>query len=214
MGIASVVLVTALETAEYAFHKHLSLVLDSLPEWAAQLIQFQMDFVRLDKDAISQFLGTVAGVAGVFLGLYFAAISVVASSMFANVPGVVREQLVREKAGTLYVKGLALLTSTSILLLGFQSIGGSPGALNLLSVTGLCLFGALSFLLLGRRVFYFFDHYELARPIFADLQREIRKATTKGFAWDDGNFQAHYQKMASQHLDSLKVFVQTVLSMR
>ncbi len=211
VALASVVTVAVLQLAEYTCHKYLSPVLGYLPGWSVQVIQSLRDVIQPDKDLIGQFLGTVAGVAGVFLGLYFAAISVVAGSMFANVPGVIREQLVREKAGNLYVKGLALLTSTSILLLGYQSIGGMPGILNLLLVIGLSLFGVLSFLLLGMRVFNFFDYYELARPIFADLYGEIRHATTKGFAWDNEHFQAHYQKMASKHLRSLRVFFQSVL---
>jgi hypothetical protein len=212
VGLISVLLVVVLQLGGDAFHKNLSLVFGNLPRWSVQLLQFLVDIVHLDKDATRQLLATVASVAGVFLGLYFTAISVIAGALFVNVPSVVREQLVREKAGALYFKGLAMLTSTSVLLLGYQAIGGTPNELNLLLILVLSLFCVLSFLLLSTRVFYFFDYSELARPIFTDLQREIRKATTRGFAWDDGTFQSHYQKNASQQLDTLRTFVQTVLS--
>ncbi len=211
VGLASIVAVTVLELSEYAYHQYFLVNYNLLPTWFVRVNVYVRDFIQLDKESIRHFLGTVAGVAGVFLGLYFAAISVIAGSLFPNVAGVIREQLVREKAGNLYVKQLALLTSISILLLGYMSIGRIPGILNILFVILLSLFSVLSFILLGRRVFNFFDYYELASSVFADLYTDIRHSTIEGFAWNKENFQAHYQKNASKHLECLRIFIHNTL---
>jgi hypothetical protein len=212
VGLLSVLLVIILQLVGDALQRNLPLVFGILPGWSVPLVKSLVDFVQLDKNGIRQLLGTVASVAGVFLGLYFTAIRVIAGAIFVNAPSVVREQLAREKAGALYFRGLAMLTSSSILLLAYQAIGGTPSVLNLLFILALCLFGVLSFLLLSVRAFDFFDYSVLAMPIFTDLHRDIRKATTRGFAWNHESFQSHYQKNASRHLDALQTFVQTILA--
>src|SRR5262249_39713335 len=54
------------------------------------------------------------GVSGIFLGLYFTAVSVVASTVYARVPDSVREILMEEKVGNLYISEVATLASVTI----------------------------------------------------------------------------------------------------
>src|SRR5437870_10631180 len=57
----------------------------------------------LDREAYNALMESVASVTGVFLALYFAAVSTVAGAIYNRVPGDIRELLVREKVGGFYV---------------------------------------------------------------------------------------------------------------
>jgi hypothetical protein len=85
--------------------------------------------IQIKTDLYASLLSTVAQVSGVFLGLYFTAVSVVASTVYARVPGDVRSVLMREKVGTVYVRMVALLGAASILLLAMTAGGVQPHVL-------------------------------------------------------------------------------------
>lgn len=149
----------------------------------------------------------IASVSGIFLGLYFTAVSVVASSMFARVPDNLRDLLLKEKVGNLYIKILAMLTAVSVILIGYKSFGGQPGLITILFVIILGCFGIFCFVSLGVRAFFFFDPTKLGDAIFYDLFNDIRLATINGFNFLDVNFQAHYQKFASRNIATLKTLI-------
>ena len=94
-------------------------------------LQFLPD---LDQETSKNLLGVVAQVAGVFLALYFTAVSVVASTVYARVPGEIRELLTKEKVGNLYIQIVALTVAVAILLLGKSAFGFLINALDMLVV--------------------------------------------------------------------------------
>lgn len=148
-------------------------------------------------------LSIVASISGIFLGLYFTAISVVASSVFARVPGSVRDLLLKEKFGNRYIKTLAIVTSVCIILLGYRVFGGYPGVFSSLFVIVLGCFGTFCFVVLGLRAFFFFDPTQLSNTIFYELKNNIRLSTINGVRWGDANFQAHYQELAGRNVSTL-----------
>lgn len=155
---------------------------------------------QMDAEAINSFMGIVAQVAGVFLGLYFTAISVVASTVYARVPGEIRELLTKEKVGNLYIRAVALTVAVASLLLVKAALGFTLNLLDVLLATLLILMAIFSFVRLGMRIFYFFDFTELAKQLDSELVRWSRSATTNGFCFYDPTFQAHYQKQAERAL--------------
>lgn len=155
---------------------------------------------QMDTGAISSFLGIVAQVAGVFLGLYFTAISVVASTVYARVPGEIRELLTKEKVGNLYIRAVALTVAVASLLLAKAGLGFTINILDVLVAALLILMAIFSFVRLGMRIFYFFDFTELAKQLDSELVHWSRSATTSGFRFYDPTFQAHYQKQAERAL--------------
>ena len=70
-------------------------------------------YTASDYSIYSSFLGTLAGVSGVFLGLYFTAVSVVASTGYATAPPNLRSLILREHAGSVYVTFVVRLGSMS-----------------------------------------------------------------------------------------------------
>jgi len=166
----------------------------------------------ISMDSLETLLSIVASISGIFLGLYFTAISVVASSVFARVPSNLRELLLKEKVGNQYIKILAILTSTSILLRGYIVFGGFPGVFISLFIILLGCFGIFCFVVLGIRVFSFFDPTRLSDSIFYDLNSNIRLSTINGFRWADPNFQSHYQKIAARDISTLSTLIKLCTS--
>ena len=160
-------------------------------------LQFLPD---LDQETSKNLLGVVAQVAGVFLALYFTAVSVVASTVYARVPGEIRELLTKEKVGNLYIQIVALTVAVAILLLGKSAFGFSINALDMLVVILLSIITIFSFIVLGLRMFSYFDPTKLASYLGFDLVRWFKAATPKGFQWDNPSFQDHYQKQAERLL--------------
>ncbi len=151
---------------------------------------------RLDSAAYVGLFSTSAQIAGGFLGLYFASVSVVASTIYARVPGDVRSLIVSEKIGNVYIRLVALFGSVALLLLGAASLKINPGVLNIVLVVALGLVAVMSFVILGLRTFYFFDPAVLTRNVTQDIARWFRDATPRGYRWNDPSFQAHYQQRA------------------
>lgn len=163
------------------------------------------------SNSLDNFLVTIASVLGVFLGLYFTATSIVASSAYMAVPSDVRELLLKEKIGNAYIRMLSILLATSVVLLGYRIFHHYPGVL----ITILMLiFGCVSifaFIILASRVFSFFDPTILVDAVFNDLYTEIRLASVKGLKWFDINFQSHYHKVASRSISTLNNLVEVCI---
>lgn len=168
--------------------------------------------IPINKELYASLLSTMAQVSGVFLGLYFTAVSVVASTVYARVPGDVRSVLMQEKVGTVYVRLVALLGAASILLLAMTAGGVQPHFLHLALIVLLSVLGVFSFVVLGTRAFYFFDPTSLADYVVRDLLEAIRLATPAGIEWDKPSFQAHYQTMAERALDTYHNLVSLALA--
>jgi hypothetical protein len=146
-------------------------------------------------------LSVIASVCGVFLALYFTAVSVVAQAGFASAPNAVKDLLLREKAGNLYMRILTTLTCVTLVLLGLHALGYQPSPVAIIATIIFGVLGIISFMALGLRAFYFFDPSRLANVVVSDFLRNASMATAKGFRWHDRTFQAHYHKLAVKDLN-------------
>jgi hypothetical protein len=158
--------------------------------------------IQANPQTYTDLLTTMIQVAGIFIGLYFTAVSVVASTIYARVQGDVRDLFVREKVGNFYIRTVALLGVTATILLTAHALGYAPGVLNLVLVAFLGGLSVLSFVVLGSRVFYFFDPVPLVGYVGQDLAREIKAVTPEGFRWQDQSFQHHHQQRAEKRLET------------
>jgi len=145
-------------------------------------------------------LAALAQISGVFLGLYFTVLGVVASTAWADLPEDVRALLLREQGGNVYIRIVALLGATALLLLLESSLGLRLGPLSLLFITLLGVLSVLAFVVLGIRAFRFFDPTVLVPPLRRDATWAIRAATPRGFRCTDPSFQAYYQQQAEHAL--------------
>ena len=148
-------------------------------------------------------LATVIGVGGVFIGLYYAAISMVGGAIYARVPNNIRDLLAQERFGGAYMRFLAVFTFFGVCLLAFHSAGLKPIILAVplfLLSAGLAVIG---FVRLGTRAFYLFDPTILSHRLFEQLQQCHTQIQAGRYRWSDQSFQNHARRRARTALDTL-----------
>jgi hypothetical protein len=157
---------------------------------------------QLDRNAEYGFFGTLAQVSATMMGLYFAAVSLVASTAYARVPGDVRAMIVEEQVGNFYFGFLAQFTATAMMMLAAASLGVPLGALNILWISFIGLFGVFSFVVLGLRTFSFFAPAALVQHLNHRLARTMAEVIPTGYKWLDSSFQHHHQRQANKVVET------------
>lgn len=202
--IISLAVVVILERLEYFLERHWELISSIMEINQVALVGQSFPYDTL--------FGAIAGLTGLFLGLYFAAISSLISGVYSTHPGTLLSVFLRERAGRHYIGVLAFTAVYSIILLCYISLGQVPGIMNTIVVTVFCCYGIYSFARLGTRIFAFFDPAQLAHTIFTDIHKSIKSSTIEGFAWKDSNYQAYYHRQAKQGINTLSVLVRFCFS--
>jgi hypothetical protein len=164
--LAAVLLVLASAFVEFAFKR---VVISTEPigsHWPILVPIYRgLKTLHIDAGAASTLLGTLAQIAGIFLGLYFAVVGTLVSTRYATVAPNVRELMIADKLGNDYIRLVALFGAVATLLLAAQSLGIAFGLFNVTVVTILGVATILSFVILGRRAFEFFDPGSLAKQL-------------------------------------------------
>jgi len=179
----------------------LSEVYFAAPRWS-QLLPIPLSHLD-DRDSYAAFLSTISGIGGVLIALYYTGMVAVGSAVYARAPGVLRNLLLREPVGKLYMQLVAYTTFVSLCLLAFYAMGFSPIRLAfpfLILLSGVTI---LSFVQLGQQAFHFFDPTSLSDALFTDLEKSVKQATVKSSFWNDGSFQAHAKQGAESALNGL-----------
>ena len=148
-------------------------------------------------------LATVIGVGGVFIGLYYAAISAIGGAIYAKAPNNIRDLLAQDRVGNAYMRYLAVLTYFGVCLLAFHSVGLEPVVLAVplfLLGSGLVIIG---FVRLGARAFYLFDPTSLSYRLFEQLRQCHIQMQAGGYRWSDQSFQNHAHRVAQTAIDTL-----------
>lgn len=144
----------------------------------------------------------IAPLAGLFLSIYFATVSIVASTVYAKAPNDIRQMFMREQASGFYMRMLSWCVCVGILALGAGRMEQQLGFLNLVLMGFLTFWGILSFGVLGLRVLDFFDPARLTEYLESNLAKWIVAATPHGYKWDDSSFQSYYQRQTEEVLRS------------
>jgi hypothetical protein len=194
----AITVIVLLEVGEGLFLSNRQL----LPLAIQHFITSTTNVINRDPAGYGNLLSTLAQIAGIFLGLYFTAVSVVASTVYARVQGDVRSLLLRDKLGNHYINIVAFLAAYATILLGLIALGHQPAVLSLVAAAVVGVAAVFSFVVLGYRSFHFFDPTNLATYLLSDLTLWIRNATPGGLHWSDPAFQAHYQRQAADALST------------
>lgn len=157
----------------------------------------------LDSNAYVQMLATVAGIAGVFLGLYFTAVSTVISNTYSYVSGDIRELILKDRLGNIYVRLVAFLTALAVVLLSFSAVKVSPPRLAVPLLAVLSCLAIFAFVKLGSRAFFLSDPTLLFSTLANELQRWVNQATYRGYQWRNPSFQEYYRKQALRSANTL-----------
>jgi len=131
--------------------------------------------LRFEADAYSDILLSIAGLTGVFIGLYYAALSAVGSTLYSQFPVSIRSLLKEERTGATYMRFLSWLGFACVSLAMFRALGAPPSALCLIFSVAFCAVAIFGFAYLGRSVFDFFDPATLSYEVYESVQRQIKK---------------------------------------
>jgi len=159
-------------------------------------------------DVYTSWLGTLAQIGGVFIALYFTAVTAAAAAISAQVPNNVRDLLARERWGNVYIRYLTFATFLPLCLIALHLLGFEPLRLAVPFLVFFSGVGIIAFTKLGQRAFNLFDPTRLSYVLFAELTRWIREVGPEGFRWLDPSFQKHAYRRAAATVDTLEaVFV-------
>lgn len=187
--------------ALYAFERNISFFTGI--DWLQNNIIGQYLLLALDGDAYVQMLTVIAGVTGVFLGLYFTAVSTVISNTYSSVSGDVRGLILRDRLGNNYVKLVAFLTALSVVLLAFSATGMTPFHLTIPLLAIISCVAVFAFVNLGQRAFFLSDPTLFFNTLSSELLKWVKRASVGGYQWRSPSFQQHYRKQALQSATTL-----------
>jgi hypothetical protein len=189
-----------LVSADYALQKiGIPFLGHQWPQLAASL-QSLSESVSTNGDQLRQLLNTVVQIAGLFLTLYFTAISLIASAVYARVPGDVRTLAVEEKVGNVYIRLVAILGALAILYVVGGIFGNKVGPVGLLAISLLSIISLFSFLFLGKRTFNFFQPATFVDFISRDLVKWIKWAARHTRSTQTPSLQDYYRRRADNDL--------------
>lgn len=178
------------------------------PESAWALVERALNWVRTiapgqpAEGAHAALLVTGAQVTGAFLGLYFAAISVVAGNAYGDVPPDLRSVLIEDPVGSFYLKVVGFTGGACLFGLGALALGYSFGAGSAVVFALLGAASVLSFIKLGKRVFEFLDPEAVTSSLAGDIATAVSSVAGTGLLARDRSIQAHHQGIASRKLDA------------
>lgn len=175
-----------------------------LPYLSGKLLSLNSIVISLNTDTYTSLLTTIAATSGVFLGLYFTTLSVVAGNLFPKLTENIRTLFIQEKVGAQYIKVISFSMLVSVGYLLLQVLGYHGHSIGPVLITIIAFYGVGTFMFLGFRAFYFFDPTKLCPIPLNDVYKNIKLATVDGFRHSDQNFSNHYQKQASKALVVLK----------
>lgn len=174
-----------------------------------QLVELMLAPYLFDRWAIPNaanyvsWLGTIAQIGGVFIALYFTAVTAAAGAIYAQVPNNVRDLLARERVGNIYIRYLTLATFLPLCLIALHFLGFEPIRIAVPFMVLVAGTGIIAFAALGRRAFDLFEPTSLAGSLFADLGGWLAQVSAGGFRWHDRSFQAHARRQTVLVLDTV-----------
>lgn len=198
----SILSLLRLTLGELVFAIFIAMVLQYLNPYIVPWFTEQGLSIPIESNYVT-LLATIIGVGGVFIGLYYAAISAIGGAIYARVPNNIRELLAQEQVGNTYMRCLAVLTYLGVCLLAFHTVGLE----QVILAVPIFILGAgviiIGFVRLGARAFYLFDPTSLSYHLFEQLRQCLVQMQAGGYRWSDPSFQNHAHKVAQTTIDTI-----------
>jgi hypothetical protein len=156
-----------------------------------------------NEAAYVQLASGVAAIGGVFIGLYYAAMTAAMTAVYAQMPNSVSQLLMQERFGNAYMRFVATLTFTAVNLLALHAVGiptNTVGPPVLALGSGIAVFG---FVKLGTWAFRLFDPTAVSHAVFRELRGLFRQVAAGGYQWQSAAFQQYAQRRCAQGLRAL-----------
>ena len=126
---------------------------------------------------VTAFLGAGVSIAATLLGLYYATVGIVASTIYKDVSGEVRDLFIRERSGQIYIRFLVLILAGGFATLVMRALGYCSSGLLLLALAAMSVVTSVWLMVLGQRLFGFFDPSLLSEALSGRIRNAIRMAS-------------------------------------
>ncbi|WP_138589289.1 hypothetical protein [Pseudoalteromonas ruthenica] len=158
----------------------------------------------LEESDYATLLATITSISGLFIGLYYTALTSVGSAIYARVPQSLRALLLKEKKGDAYLRYLVALTFFGVLLLSSWVLGyrANPLTAPLLALGG--GIAVIAFYQLGARLFSLFEPTKLADEVIGQMKSSIENLQPNKPSWLTPRFQLHERKRNLYHIETLE----------
>ncbi|MES2930846.1 MAG: hypothetical protein V4665_03635 [Patescibacteria group bacterium] len=162
---------------------------------------FPVDQNIFGDQVIDTLLSAIASVSGVFLGLYFTAVSGIASNFLLRATQNIRRYFLATPIGEQYVRTVAFTGIISLFYLLAKSFGHPIHPVGLVF---LCLAGAyiiIRFWSVGSNVFYSLEPTNALPSIGNNISDLLKGLTPPGFKWNKPAIQNHHRRLVSEKLE-------------
>lgn len=156
---------------------------------------------RPDQGLYQTLSSSVVYIGGVFLGLYYTAVTGLVGSAYSNVPAEIRSLAARNEIGSIYSRFLAFTTAYGLVILTLPAVGLPRSPVNFLLLAGAALVAILSFIQVGPRTFDLYETAYLSSTLLSEVQEAI-EAVREGPGKTDPSFQRSYQQYAESVLNT------------
>jgi hypothetical protein len=146
----------------------------------------------------------IASMGAVFIGLYYAALSAVATRAYADVSTRIRVLLASDIAGRTYMRLLTFVTCFALLHLALQvtvDYRSGTSAATALLLGASCV---VVFVLLGNRAFHLLDPYNLVDEVSRDFDHWVDRVTRGRLRSSEEAFQQHAHAQADASISTLE----------
>jgi hypothetical protein len=159
------------------------------------------DSLKFDVNAIDTLLAAIASISGVFLGLYFTAISGIASSLLIKAKQDVRDFFLSSPIGLQYVKTVAMTGIVSIFYIVSKSFGHTIHPASLAFLCLLSTYIIFRFWSISSNIFNSLEPRSSFPWITKYIADSITGVVPPGFQWNKPLIQNHHRLLVSRKLE-------------
>ncbi len=160
-------------------------------------------WIILKDTDYSTLVATVTSISGLFIGLYYTAITSISGAIYSKLPQNLRQLLFNESLGKNYLRYLAFFTFLGILFLTQYVLGYRVNPINVPIITVLAGFAVFAFYQLGLRVLSLFEPTELSTEIFKNVHKSVKNVIPGNNNWKVPEFQKHEQNEVKSWLEPI-----------
>lgn len=159
---------------------------------------------KFDSQAIDSLLTAIASIAGVFLGLYFTAISSIAGNLLVRATQDVRRFFTLGPRTEQYVRTVALTGIISIIYLVAKSFGHNIHPFGLIFLAIAASYIIMRFWQISSDVFNSLEPSYSLPWITKEIADSIKRITPPGLHWNKSFIQNHERSLVSYNLELTK----------
>ena len=160
--------------------------------------------LNYQKESVDTFLSVIASVSGVFLGLYFTAISGIASSYLLRAPQNIKQFFLTEPRGQQYIRTIAITGIVSVFYLVYKSFDHEIHPAGLVFLSLLVAYIIIRFWQVGTNVFYSLEPQYALPWVVRDMVFSMSKLGPRGFQWSKPAIQNHHRIIVSAKFNLIK----------